>query len=49
MAMTERVARLRKQSLETLPTISTERGKLLTVSIGRSREHVDLRSTRPGI
>ncbi len=30
MAMTERVARLRKQSLETVPTISTERAELLT-------------------
>jgi trans-4-hydroxy-L-proline dehydratase len=29
MAMTERVVRLRKQSLETVPTISTERAELL--------------------
>ena len=30
MTMTERVARLRQQSLEAIPTISTERAKLLT-------------------
>jgi len=30
MSLTERVARLRKQSLETAPTISTERAELLT-------------------
>ncbi len=30
MAMTERVARLRQQSLETVPTISTERAELIT-------------------
>jgi formate C-acetyltransferase len=37
MAMTDRVIRLRKQSLETLPTISTERAELLTAFYQQNR------------
>jgi len=32
MAMTERVARFRQESLEAIPTISTERAELITAS-----------------
>ncbi len=41
MAMTERVARLRQQSLEAVPTLSTERAELLTEFY---RQHTELTS-----
>src|SRR5512141_3516085 len=41
MAMTERVCRLRQQSLSAVPTISTERAELMTQFY---REHTELMS-----
>ena len=40
MAMTERVARLRRQSLDAVPTISTERAELMTKFYQQSTELV---------
>jgi pyruvate formate-lyase/glycerol dehydratase family glycyl radical enzyme len=39
MAMTERVARLRRQSLDAIPTISTERAELMTAFYRDAEEH----------